>query len=175
MKGIEKILDCQVRLRSAVGRGSIFSVAVPRGETAASVVDAKENTKQHIKNLRGRCIVVLDDDQTVLNAMQLLLTDWGCHVIAASTVDEATAGIEQSERQPDLVIADYRLRGGANGIDAIAQIRAVTRPNMPAVLVTGDTGVDQLREVRESKLMLLHKPVVITQLSETLSRAIAPK
>ncbi len=175
VKGIEKILDCQVRLRSAVGRGSIFSVAVPRGETAASVVDAKENTKQHIKNLRGRCIVVLDDDQTVLNAMQLLLTDWGCHVIAASTVDEATAGIEQSERQPDLVIADYRLRGGANGIDAIAQIRAVTRPNMPAVLVTGDTGVDQLREVRESKLMLLHKPVVITQLSETLSRAIAPK
>lgn len=175
VKGIEKILDCQVRLRSAVGRGSIFSVAVPCGATAPTAVNVKENTKQQIKNLRGRCVVVLDDDQTVRDAMQLLLTDWGCHVISASTVEEIIEEIQQSQRQPDLVIADYRLRGGANGIDAIARIRAATVATLPAVMVTGDTGVDQLREVRESKLTLLHKPVVIAQLSETLSNAITKK
>ena len=175
VKGIEKILDCNVRLRSEVGRGSIFSVAVPRGITAPTAVDAKENTKQQIKHLRGRYVVVLDDDQTVREAMQLLLTDWGCHVISASTVEDVIEEILQSQRQPDLIVVDYRLRGGATGIDAIAQIRAATRPTLPAVLVTGDTGVDQLREVRESKLTLLHKPVVIAQLSQTLSNAIAQK
>ncbi len=175
VKGIEKILDCKVRLRSAVGQGSIFSVAVPCGATTPTAVNAKENTKQQIKHLRGRCVVVLDDDQAVREAMQLLLTDWGCHVISASTVEDAIEEILQSQRQPDLIVVDYRLRGGATGIDAIAQIRAATRPTLPAVLVTGDTGVDQLREVRESKLTLLHKPVVIAQLSQTLSSAIAQK
>ncbi len=176
VKGIENIIDCKIRLRSALGRGSIFSIAVPLGAVALEPTAAmlKQNSKQQIKQLRGACILVLDDDQTVREAMQLLLSDWGCLVIAAATVEEAIAQIRRSPRPPDLIVADYRLRGGANGIDAIAQIRAVTHADLPAVLVTGDTGVDRLREVRESKLTLLHKPVVITQLGETLSRAIKP-
>ena len=92
---------------------------------------------------------------------------------AAATVDDAITYIQQSHLPPDLVIADYRLRGDANGIDAIARIRALTQDTLPAVLVTGDSGIAQLREVRESKLKVLHKPVVIAQLGETLSRAIA--
>ena len=173
VRGIENIIDCNTRLRSAAGKGSVFSIAVPRGAAAPSPVEAKQHDKQQIKNLRGCCIVVLEDDQTVRDGMQLLLSDWGCEVIAAATVDEVMTRIKQSPVPPDLVIADYRLRGGANGIDAIARIRALTRDSLPAVLVTGDTGVAQLREVRESKLKLLHKPVVIAQLGETLSRAIA--
>ena len=175
VRGIEKIMDCKIGLRSAIGHGSIFSIAVPRGAAAPPPINVKENSKQQIKSLRGRRIIVLDDDQTVREAMQLLLTDWGCHVIAAATVDDAVQAIQQTPFLLELIIVDYRLRGGMNGIDAIAQIRALTRPDLPAILVTGDTGVDQLREVRESKLTLLHKPVVITQLSETLSRAFDPK
>jgi two-component system, sensor histidine kinase len=172
VRGIENIIDCDTRLRSAVGKGSVFSIAVPRGVAAPAPLDAKQISKQQIKNLRGCCIVVLDDDQTVREGMLLLLSDWGCQVVAVATVDDAIMHIRHSHRQPDLVIADYRLRGDATGIDAIAQIRAVTRDTLPAVLVTGDSGVAQLREVRESKLTLLHKPVVIAQLGETLSRAI---
>ena len=175
VRGIEKIMDCKIGLRSEIGHGSIFSVAIPRGAAAAPPVNVKENSKQQIKSLRGRRIIVLDDDQTVREAMQLLLTDWGCDVIAAATLDDTARAIQQKQFVPDLIVVDYRLRGGANGIDAIAQIRAMTKADLPAILVTGDTGVDQLREVRESKLTLLHKPVVITQLSETLSRALHPK
>ena len=74
--------------------------------------------------------------------------------------------------QPALIIADYRLRGGMNGIQAIDHIRALTKQSLPAVLVTGDTGAERLREVRESGITLLHKPVVVSQLSDTLSRLI---
>lgn len=173
VRGIEHIIDCKIGLRSALARGSVFSVAVPRGVPAPTPIAIKQNNKQQIKELRGRCVVVLDDDQTVREAMQLLLSDWGCQVIAAATLEEALTRIEQSPRPPDLIVADYRLRGGANGIDAIARIRSITSENLAAVLVTGDTGADRLREVRESKLTLLHKPVVIAQLAETLSRVLA--
>ena len=80
--------------------------------------------------------------------------------------------IASTGKKPDLLVADYRLRGGTNGIDAVTAIRAALGTNVPAVLVTGDTGVERLREVRESGLAVLHKPVVIAQLNETLNLAV---
>jgi two-component system, sensor histidine kinase len=175
VRGIENIIECKIGLRSAPDQGSIFSIAVPSGYSAPASATTPKNSKQQIKGLRGRSVIVLDDDQTVREAMQLLLSDWGCNVIAAATLDDAIAQLQQSPRKLDMIIADYRLRGGANGIDAIARIRSITSQTLPAVLITGDTGIDRLREVRESKLTLLHKPVVIAQLGETLSRALAPE
>ena len=117
-------------------------------------------------------VIVIDDDREVREAMALVLSDWGCRVIAVTTVDEAIASIADLSKHPDLVIADYRLGGGANGIDAVNTIRRMVGTTVPAVLVTGDTGADRLREVRDSSLTLLHKPVVVAQLYETLSRAV---
>ena len=171
-RGIENIINCKIGLRSAPGQGSTFSIAVPRGAQAASPKTVATNIRKQVKNLRGAFIVVLDDDHTVREAMQMLLSDWGCQVIAEATVEEAAARIRQAGRFPTLMIADYRLRGGMNGIDAIDRIRALTKQSLPAVLITGDTGAERLREVRESGITLLHKPVVVTQLSDTLSRLI---
>jgi two-component system, sensor histidine kinase len=161
----------KIGLKSAPSKGPTFSIAVPRG-VAASPKAAVTNIKKQVKNLRGAFIVVLDDDHTVREAMQMLLSDWGCTVIAEAAVEEAASKIRDAGRFPTLIIADYRLRGGANGIDAIDQLRTLTKQSIPAVLVTGDTGAERLREVRESGITLLHKPVVVTQLSDTLSRLI---
>ncbi len=171
-RGIENIINCKIGLRSAPARGSTFSIAVPRGTHAASPKAVVSNIKKQVKSLRGAFIVVLDDDHTVREAMQMLLTDWGCQVIAEATVEEAASRIRDAGRFPALIIADYRLRGGMNGIQAIDHIRALTKQSLPAVLVTGDTGAERLREVRESGITLLHKPVVVSQLSDTLSRLI---
>jgi two-component system, sensor histidine kinase len=172
-RGIENIINCKIKLRSAQGKGSIFSIAVPRGTPLAEPSAISSNIKKQVKNLRGAFVVVLEDDHTVREAMQMLLYDWGCEVIAEATVEEALARIREAARFPSLVIADYRLRGGLNGIEAITRIRALTKQSLPALLVTGDTGAERLREVRESGITLLHKPVVISQLSDTLSRLIA--
>lgn len=172
-KGIENIINCKIGLRSAPGQGSTFSIAVPRGAAAASLKTIGVNIRKQVKALRGALIVVLDDDHSVREAMQMLLRDWGCQVIAEATVEEAAVRIREAGRFPTLMIADYRLRAGLNGIDAIDRIRALTKQSMPAVLITGDTGADRLREVRESGITVLHKPVVVTQLSDTLSRLIA--
>jgi two-component system, sensor histidine kinase len=51
------------------------------------------------------------------------------------------------------------LRQGESGIEAVARIRDEFNAQIPAMLITGDTGEDHLREVHESGLALLHKPV----------------
>ena len=171
-RGIENIINCKIGVKSAPGRGSTFSICVPRGTHSAAPKTIGANIKSQVRNLRGAFIVVLDDDHTVREAMQMLLSDWGCQVIAAGTAEEALTRIRESGRFPTLLIADYRLRGAMNGIEAINRIRALTKQSLPAVLITGDTGADRLREVRESGITLLHKPVVVAQLSDTLSRLI---
>ena len=71
-------------------------------------------------------------------------------------------------RRPDLIICDYRLRDGENGIIAIKRLQSKYNERIPAVLITGDTAPDRLREARESGLILLHKPVAEIKLRATV-------
>ena len=72
-------------------------------------------------------------------------------------------------RRPDLILCDYRLRDGENGIGAIKRLQSqYTEERVPAVLITGDTAPDRLQEARESGLILLHKPVAEIKLRATV-------
>ena len=63
------------------------------------------------------------------------------------------------KRMPDLIVSDYRLKAGENGIDVVARLREEFNAQVPALLITGDTGMEQLREAEESGLHVLHKPL----------------
>ena len=63
------------------------------------------------------------------------------------------------QRLPDLIISDYRLRGGENGIEVVELLRNEFNVDVPAMLVTGDTAPDRLRDAEASGLPILHKPL----------------
>jgi CheY-like chemotaxis protein len=67
--------------------------------------------------------------------------------------------LHSASRVPDLIISDYRLRNEENGIDVIEQIREEFNTDIPAFLITGDTGPERLREAEASGLPILHKPL----------------
>jgi len=60
---------------------------------------------------------------------------------------------------PDLIVSDYRLRGEENGIEVVARLREEFNADIPALIITGDTGPDRLREAQASGLHILHKPL----------------
>ena len=62
------------------------------------------------------------------------------------------------------VISDYRLREGRTGAQAIAAVRALMGAGLPALLITGDTDPERLREATDSGVILLHKPLSPGQL-----------
>ena len=86
-------------------------------------------------------VTVIDDERHLLLSYQVLLECWGYTVIAASSLEEALLAMETAGRAPDVIISDYRLEDGKTGIDAIRSIKGKFGQAIPAVLVTGDSGV----------------------------------
>ena len=163
---LAKLLDCPVTLRSAPGNGSVFQISVPLAER--QLLPAPSSQGAPIFATARALILVIDDDSVIQSAMRSLLTSWGHDVIVAGSGSEMLDRIATPSRRPDLILCDYRLRDGENGIGAIKRLQSRYTESVPAVLITGDTAPDRLQEARESGLVLLHKPVAEIKLRATV-------
>jgi signal transduction histidine kinase/integral membrane sensor domain MASE1 len=154
-----RLLDHQIELTSALGTGSRFSVIVPLVAAQALTAEPKASVHAALGSISGKLVVVIDDDALVLDSMGGLLRSWGCDVVTAASAHVALAGLAERDRTPDLIISDYRLSDGQNGIEAIEKLREAFNLSIPAFLISGDTAPEPLREARASGYHLLHKPV----------------
>jgi two-component system, sensor histidine kinase len=173
VKRIAALLHHPLRLDSRVGRGSRFSVEVPigaiRGEAAGLT---NQITYDDDTVLLGTVIVVIDDEADILAALELLLKQWGCVVIAADSGAQAQDKLQRAGIAPDLILSDYRLRDNETGIGVIDQLRSTFGDHVPALLVTGDTAAERLRDATASGLDVLHKPVKADQLKQALIKTL---
>jgi CheY-like chemotaxis protein len=67
--------------------------------------------------------------------------------------------LTEREQRPDLIISDYHLADGKTGIEAIERIEGALGASIPAILISGDTAPERLRDARDKGYILLHKPV----------------
>ncbi len=156
-----ELLDARLELGSVPGRGTRFSVAFPR--TSAPATDNPPVQAEAADNpIAGAVVAVVEDELQIREAMTLLLGRWGAEVVAAGSgaglIAALHSGSGGAPRIPDAILCDYRLRQGESGIETVARIRDEFNAHIPAMLITGDTGEDRLREAHESGLALLHKP-----------------
>ncbi|MBV8806003.1 MAG: hybrid sensor histidine kinase/response regulator [Sinobacteraceae bacterium] len=162
---LARLLDHEIRLRSVPGKGSVFSVSVPRGrEQDVACSSPVESTTPF--DLTGVLILVIDSDTAVLQAMETLLAKWNCEVIAAASGEEMKQKLAVAPRVPSLIIADYRPRGpGRVGttptVAVIEMLRNEFNSEIPAVLLTGDTATTErsARLAEVAGLPVLHKPL----------------
>lgn len=165
VKRLASLLEHRIEVRSVVGRGSRFSVILPRSaKRSAAVLEYRPASAPNGADVQGRRVLVLDDEISVLNAMRHLLENWGCEVVTVTTPEEAEAHVASNAAPVDLLIVDYRLRRHASGIATIARLRKLAGAPIPALVVTGDTAPDRLQEAQASGYPLLHKPVTPTRL-----------
>jgi two-component system, sensor histidine kinase len=151
------LLDYKLTLRSQPGHGSCFEITVPISRRAKEPIETQSAAASGA--LARGLIVVIDDESAIQRAMSSLLTGWGHDVVTGGSGDEAMQRLSSRPDRPDLVICDYRLREGENGIGVIQRMRSEYNQDIPAMLITGDTAPDRLAEARASGLILLHKPV----------------
>jgi signal transduction histidine kinase len=171
VRRLSESLGHPVTVRSRPGRGSVFTISVPRAgppaAPAVTVADAGDAA------LRGLLVLVVDDELDVLLATEALLTAWGCHALLARTIAEATARIDASERYPDLLLTDHALGDGTTGFEvADAVLRTLPAP-VPVLMLSGDADPTIERRAREAGLHWLPKPVDPQRLRATVASAVA--
>jgi signal transduction histidine kinase/CheY-like chemotaxis protein len=165
VKRLARLLHIPLDLQSAPGAGTIVSLTMACGTHPAQA--PKPTDLRDFQPSMPMChVLVLDDEAAVRAGTAALLQRMGCEVSLAACVDEALA-ITQG-RAPDLVLADLRLREQESGITAVQRLRQ-QHPNLPAIIITGDTAPDRLRQAQAAGLPVLHKPVA----ADALMRAIA--
>lgn len=153
---LARTLGHKLSLKSHPGRGSVFAITLPLASTNKETVPPVSSSDNTVTWLSNLCVLVIDDDEAVRHGMRYLMHSWGVHCETAESIEQALTAMEKLS--PQLVICDYRLRGQRTGAEAIAALRE-RHPDLPAILITGDTAPERLREAQASGLPLLHKPV----------------
>ena len=154
---IAATLDHKLSLVSVPGRGSRFSVLVPRAAPLPAMATGAAPRPAPAGQLAGLRLLVVDNEPAILDGMKLLLGNWGCVVAIASGLDEALAVLRDGP-EPHVVIADYHLDHG-NGLTAISSLRERARGPLPAILLTADRTAHVREAAAALDVHLLNKPL----------------
>ncbi|MBI5722010.1 MAG: response regulator [Burkholderiales bacterium] len=165
------LLGHTIEVTSTPGQGSTFAVGLARCEPpgAPAGEDALPSAAP-LAGLRGTVVVVIDDDAEVGEAMRTLLRDWACRPIVAEDAAAAIAQLDAAGLTPDAVLADWRLAGAENGLQAIERLEARYGAR-PAAIVTGEIDPSGLEVPPHVTLDILQKPLRAREIGEWLLRA----
>ncbi len=159
VKRLADLLEHPIRLKSEVGKGSIFSVWVPLGNIWHSDTGFSADISEAVAGeFAGTPVLLVEDDEILRDSMVRLLRRWGVDVHAAANEDDAVALVTTTGLLPKIIIADFNLQA-RTGIDVIKAIRAIVRDTIPAIVVTADGEPKVISGIREAGVPVLIKPV----------------
>lgn len=106
--------------------------------------------------------------------MQTYLESIGCVAHTASNGDEAMQ-VVSSGIQPDALPVDFGRRNHESGLAVVARSRGALTYDLPAIIASGDTDPERIRDAVVFGSPVLHEPIPTRLLLETLSRALGDR
>jgi len=158
---IGRVLGHPIRVRSTLGRGSLFEVGVPlaaHAEVAAPPPVAEPvNDSSGESPLRGCVVWAIDDDPHVSAATRALLERWQCQVAQA---DGPAAALQAAApgNAPQLVLLDVRM-GEFDGPTLYQQLAQQWQQRPPVILVTAERDEALRARAADEGWGFLAKPV----------------
>lgn len=171
---IAGILGHRIAVRSTPGKGSVFSIEVPRSKRGPRSRIVAPPLEPFVERLQGARIWVLDNDAAICAGMRTLLEQWGCEVVTALSEADLARQVATDHAGADLLIADYHLDNDRNGVDAVAAINARRATPLPALMITANYSNELKQQVRALGHSLLNKPVRPMKLKAAISHLLGP-
>jgi len=167
VRRLTELLGIQLQFSSSINVGTEFILRLPRSGHAAPAASSEPTTASSSDTFE-LLVLVIDDEESVRKSLAILLEELGCRHLQAAGTAEAVRVVEM--QQPDLVVADFRLKGSDSGLVAIAAVKQ-RWPEVRAILVSGDVEPARQREASDAGIRLLHKPLSLEQLKQELRQA----
>lgn len=165
--GFAKQSGGDVSVRSEIGRGSTFTLYLPR---VAADPDGEDDDAtggpDPAEHGRGRRVLLVEDNLEVGRFSTHTLQDLGYETAWATNGDEALKVLEETGAAFDVVFSDV-VMPGMGGVELGQEIRR-RYPGLPVVLTSGYSHV--LAEENRHGFELLHKPYAADELSRVLGR-----
>jgi PAS domain S-box-containing protein len=155
-----------IDVRSALGRGSMFTIYLARAEAALA---GGGEAPQPLPRGSGERVLLVDDEPQLLAMTAEVLTRLGYHPVSFSDSDAALAAFKAEPGSFDVVFIDD-VMPGLTGTGLAAQVRR-QRPDLPIVLVSGYAGPTLTQQALAAGVSeLLAKPLLSRQIAATLAR-----
>jgi two-component system, chemotaxis family, CheB/CheR fusion protein len=171
-----KLLGHEVRVRSHPGKGSVFAIDIklPPAAAVMQLEHFHEKDGAAVKAVRRTgTILVVEDDPEIRDLLELFLRDEGYRAATAPDGIAALALVTRGGIRPDLVLADYNLPNGMDGLQLAAKLRERLESEVPVVILTGDTSTGTAREIARHNCMQLNKPIKLKELAQAIQHLVA--
>ena len=179
VKSLGELLGHPIRVRSLHGKGSVFSIEVPLSPSrAASAPDHRPSEAADAPTQttpRSASILIIEDDPEVREHLELFVREEGYD---AATAVDGPAALELAARRtirPDLVLADYNLPNGMNGIQVCQKLREELGRQIPFIILTGDISTEALRDIALHDCVQFNKPVKLRELTHAIEKLLAKR
>ena len=168
------LLGHRVQVRSRLGKGSVFSIEVPRSSSKDGSQRQRESLAPDSEVSdpvrRTGAILVVEDDPQMRELLELLLQAEGHYIATAPDGPSALELFARGGIRPDLILADFNLPNAMNGLEVSVRLRELIGRQVPVIVLTGDISTDVLRNVARHDCVQLNKPVKLTELSRTIQQ-----
>lgn len=173
VKRLAALLGHKLNVLSRVDAGSCFSVEVRRHAPRAQAPFQERRKAGDVRNAnRTGHILVVEDDPEVRELLGLLLVEEGHSVTLATDGPETIKLLGREVLQPDLMIIDYNLPGGMDGLTLSSELRKTLRRQVPTIILTGDMSMTSLRDIAAQDCQHLNKPVEIKRFNRAIQMAL---
>lgn len=169
---LASLMKHRVNVRSVHGKGSVFSIGVAAATDTKAVATAASPAASQpgpaAALTRTGKILVIEDDPDIRQLLEMFLTEEGHQVATARDRHGALALITPHTSPPDLILADYNLPNGANGLEITKTLREMIGHPVAVVIVTGDTSASTMKAIAEAGCVQLNKPMKLKELNDTI-------
>lgn len=158
VKRLADLLGHKVHVRSVPAKGSVFAINIDALPIQSHPrISAPKNVK--LESHIGGQILIVEDDPELRELLELMLSDDGNDVIWAHDGEAALTLIAKAPIPPGLILSDYNLPGGMNGVEVTSKLREMIGRPVPVIILTGDISTAALRNIADHDCEQLNKPV----------------
>ncbi len=161
-----------VEVESEVGRGSRFTVFLPRVRTEPVPALGSAAEIPVVPPVTGATVLVVEDEEMIRTLVADLLSAHGYRVIETANAEEALAESRAHPGTIHLLITDV-VMPKTSGVELARQLRE-SRPDLPVLLTSGYTGETLERSGEAGDAEMLRKPFTPATLLERVAAMIAP-